>query len=303
MNQHPSQTCLVAVARGIDIDVHRAEQVSINAPRWRKVNTISQSEEGSHCLVPKIAATGHDVPSELLAGSRILRRLAHGESWEENGDAYQSKDVEVSVLCDGQPFPPLPPFPRLHPKDDGNCNPRHENGGKVGKVALTVTAAAPKGASPAGPEAPSRVIPNRESSPLRFRIVAGIPWSPHEFLDNVAIAEEIARGFNLGGPIPSCPEFKVKRTSATLIMDDLHTNAAQARRAIINATKSSGDANFPEGCGPHEAAAGVFAGHQLAVLYTKPHQSPSQLVQVVGTADSFGQNRTKAGGEAVWKII
>ena len=56
---------------------------------------------------------------------------------------------------------------------------------------------------------------------------------------DVAIAEEIARGFNLGRPIPSCPEFKVKRTSATLIMDDLRANAAQARRAIINATKSS----------------------------------------------------------------
>ena len=60
----------------------------------------------------------------------------------------------------------------------------------------------------------------------------------------MAIAEEIARGFNLGGPIPSCPEFKVKRTSATLIMDDLRTNAAQARRAIINATKSLGDAHI-----------------------------------------------------------
>ena len=54
---------------------------------------------------------------------------------------------------------------------------------------------------------------------------------------DVAIAEEIARGFNLGGPIPSC-------TSATLIMDDLRTNAVQARRAIINATKSSGDATI-----------------------------------------------------------
>ena len=65
MNQH---SCFVAVARGIDIDVHRAEQVSIDAPRWRKVNAISQSKEGSHCLVPKGAATGHDVPSELLVG-------------------------------------------------------------------------------------------------------------------------------------------------------------------------------------------------------------------------------------------
>ena len=126
--------------------------------------------------------------SSLPAGSRILRRLAHGESWEESGDAYQSKDVEVSVPCDGQPFPPLPPFPRLHPKDDCNCNPRHENSGKVGKVTLTVTATAPKGASPAGPEAPSRAIPNREGSPLRFRIVVGIPWSPHEFLDKAAAA-------------------------------------------------------------------------------------------------------------------
>ena len=58
---------------------------------------------------------------------------------------------------------------------------------------------------------------------------------------DVAIASEIARGFSLGGPRPSCPEFKIKRASATLVMGDLRTSAVQARKAIINATKGSGD--------------------------------------------------------------
>ena len=79
MHQHSPQACLVAVARGIDIDVHRAKQVSIDAPS--KVNAISQSKEGSHCLVRQVAATGHDVPSELLVGiaGRPPRDLCFGE--------------------------------------------------------------------------------------------------------------------------------------------------------------------------------------------------------------------------------
>ena len=89
MNQHSSQACLVAVARGIDIDVHRAEQVSVDAPRWRKVNAISQGKEGSHCLVPKGAATGHDVPSELLVGIAGCppRYLCFGELESPTRDA------------------------------------------------------------------------------------------------------------------------------------------------------------------------------------------------------------------------
>ena len=50
------------------------------------------------------------------------------------------------------------------------------------------------------------------------------------------------RGFNLGGPIPRCPDFKTKRTSTTASMSDLHVHSQTADKAIIESTVSSGNA-------------------------------------------------------------
>ena len=50
------------------------------------------------------------------------------------------------------------------------------------------------------------------------------------------IVKHMSQGFDLGGEIPSCLEFKAKRTSASMGLSDLKN-----RRGIMNATRSSGN--------------------------------------------------------------
>ena len=55
------------------------------------------------------------------------------------------------------------------------------------------------------------------------------------------IVKHMSQGFDLGGEIPSCPEFKAKRTSASMGLADLKKSANDIRRGIVNATRSSGN--------------------------------------------------------------
>ena len=56
-----------------------------------------------------------------------------------------------------------------------------------------------------------------------------------------SLVADMSKGFALGGPIPYCPEFRAKRTAATMAVDDLRGSAQRMRKGILNSTKSSGD--------------------------------------------------------------
>ena len=62
--------------------------------------------------------------------------------------------------------------------------------------------------------------------------------------EDESIAKEMRSGFLLGGPIPRSEAFRVKRTSASLTMDDLRGQAPRLRQGILASTKSSGDAEL-----------------------------------------------------------
>ena len=62
--------------------------------------------------------------------------------------------------------------------------------------------------------------------------------------EDESIAKEMRSGFLLGGPIPRSEAFRVKRTSASLTMDDLHEQAPRLRQGILASTKSLGDAEL-----------------------------------------------------------
>ena len=61
------------------------------------------------------------------------------------------------------------------------------------------------------------------------------------------IVKHMSQGFDLGGEIPSCPEFKAKRTSASMRLADLKQSACDVRRGIVNATRSSGNPEIDRG--------------------------------------------------------
>ena len=240
---------------------------------WTAANWWSRSK-GLRNFVP--------LRSQACPQAYILRRLEHGESWEDSEDACHGKDIErEKPQAKVHPFPPLPP-PCL------DTSPFHKDGGSIGKGAQTAVPGASMhlGLLDGTSRARSRIVVAlvREVSPCsleclwEFRGPLKSSWtkplqqatrgtllrdcqkasskpllansSPHEIgaktmrfwvlrareLDaDVATTDEIARGFNLGGPIPSCPEFKVKGTTV------MGTSAAQARKAIINAAKGSGN--------------------------------------------------------------
>ena len=59
--------------------------------------------------------------------------------------------------------------------------------------------------------------------------------------EDIEIAKDIARGFDLSGAIPKNPAFRPKLSAASLPVVDLHGSAAVMRGATLLSTRSSGD--------------------------------------------------------------
>ena len=59
--------------------------------------------------------------------------------------------------------------------------------------------------------------------------------------EDMEMAKDIAKGFDLSGAIPKNPAFRPKLSAASLPVADLHGSAAVMRGATLLSTRSSGD--------------------------------------------------------------
>ena len=80
----------------------------------------------------------------------------------------------------------------------------------------------------------------------------------------------------MGGEIPSCPEFKAKRTSASMGLADLKQSANDIRRGIVNATRSSGNPEIDRGT--YEATLGEVSRGWLTGPIPEEDLKPNSLV-------------------------